>query len=206
MLLTQEKGGWGRISSCLLAFTWACKFRNIGEIIHQLNLRHRPEQTLCWLQTCCAGSCLLALKQHTWFKPTHSAFVQIFLPNFGSLCISRSSARSCLLLPLPPSSFPQPWEQTSSLEKNALLIPPAVAWSRQKKLKSFEQRILVRTRNNTDLSEDGMYRQRGGSGCVCCNQLSVKLQYGVEYMEYNFPLHLHLIQWLWTTHYKKNEV
>lgn len=48
-----------------------------------------------------------------------------------------------------------------------------------------------------------MYRQRGGSGCVCCNQLSVKLQYGVEYMEYNFPLHLHLIQWLWTTHYKK---
>lgn len=197
------KGGWGRFSLCLLASTWACKFRNIGEIIPQLHVRHRPEQTLRWLQTYCRGSCLLALKQRIWFKPTFIAFVQTFLPKLRSFCISHSSACSCLPLPLPPSSFPQPWEQTSSLEKNALLIPPAVAWSRQKKLKSFEQRILVRTRNNTDLSEDGMYRQRGGSGCVCCNQLSARLQYSVEYMENNFPLHLHLIQWLWTTHYLK---
>lgn len=76
---------------------------------------------------------------------------------------------------------------------------------KKKKIKSFEQRILVRTRNNTDLSEDGMCRQRGGSGCVCYNQMSARLQCRVEYMEYNFPLHLHSIQWLWTTHYLKKK-
>lgn len=79
----------------------------------------------------------------------------------------QSTALSAYPTPLfPPSFFPKPWERASSLEKNAPLIPPAVAWSRQKKLKSFEQRIFVGTRNNTDLSEDGMCRQRGGSGCV----------------------------------------
>lgn len=37
------------------------------------------------------------------------------------------------------------------------------------------------------------------------NQLSAGLQCRVEYMEYNFPPYLHLIQWLWTTHYFKKK-
>ena len=101
------KGGWGRFSSCLLASTWACKFRNIGEVMHQLHLRHQPEHSL--LTADLLQSKLLTLKQHIWFKTTFSAFTQIFLPKSGSLCICHFSD-----LFLPPAPSP------------SILVPTAV--------------------------------------------------------------------------------
>lgn len=177
---------WDCIMPLSLHTAW-----NVTEIIPLLHLRAN-----CWLQICCRESRLLALEQYIFFKLKFCAITQNFLPKHGSLCISNSSVPSIFLSKAVGTGFIT-WEKCPAHTPRCCL--------KQTKKLSLLSRESLSGQEIILTSVKMACAAREVVQAVFHNQLSAGLQCRVEYMEYNFPPHLHLIQWLWTTHYLKKK-